>query len=171
MRETEFTRELLLGLLTDLGASFPRDAHSLDDPILAAMVKSRLALVADTATIDKALERELSMSWRGALMARRIELDQIARAAAMPKKEPVYAGLTVRVPPEHDALTHIYASDGLPRAVRMENGQRVVDISVAAFLGLVTNKTGGMAWERVNQDALARISRPNPQPPMPQAPR
>jgi hypothetical protein len=171
MREIEFTREMLLELLTDLGASFPRDVHTLDGHIIAAMVTNRIALVTDLATIEAALARDLPMSWRAALVARAGELDQIARAAANPKPEPVYAGLTIRVPPEHDSLTHVIAIDGVARPVRMENGQRVVDVGVAAFYGLITDKKNGMAWERVNQDILARVSIPNPPPPMPQAPR
>ena len=171
MREIEFSREMMLELFADLGGRVPRHAHELAEHIVAAMVTNRLAQVTDRATIDKALERDLPMSWRAALVARMGELDQAARAAAMPKKEPVYAGLTVRVPPEHDGLTHIYAADGLPRPVRVVDGERVVDVGVAAFRGLIENKRNGMAWERVNQDIIARISKPNPPPPMPQAPR
>jgi hypothetical protein len=171
MKEAEFSRELLLELFADLGGRFPRDAHALDGHIIAAMVTNRIALVTDLATIEAALARDLPMSWRAALVARVGELDQAARAAATPKREPNFAGLTIRVPPEHDGLTHIYAADGLPRPVRVVDGERVVDVGVAAFRGLIENKRNGMAWERVNQDIIARISKPNPPPPMPQAPR
>jgi hypothetical protein len=145
--EHEMTRADLLGILSAIGGS-GADTATVDDIILDAIVSSRLQLVTDVSLIDAALSRPLSVEWRGKLMARRIQLAQLAK---IPAREPLPPkGLSVTVPAVLDSMTHFIDGNGLTYEVRVnENGQRVLDLTAAEFRAFLSGPNG-LHWETAN---------------------
>ena len=125
MTSETFTRSDLLSLLAAVGGH-GANLDAADDVMLTAIVSSRIALVTDIAVIDAALllRKELPVEWRAALMGRRIELAQLARVAAAPKKVEPRPAMAVFGPPSPEAMTHFVDGNGRTHEVRIENGRR-----------------------------------------------
>jgi hypothetical protein len=163
--EAQLSRRQILDLIQVIGGH-GADLSLVED--LMPVFINRVAGTTDVSLLNRALSLPQTYETRALLMARRGELEQIAKTP--PRKDPPYTGLTVNVPPEYDGLTHVIAADGLPRPVREVDGQRVVDVGVAAFLGMISEPGNNGAWQRANLDVIARISKPKALPPMPQSP-
>jgi hypothetical protein len=154
--QDDLSRAQLLDILDAVGGS-GADLQDADDVTLAAIVRNRIAIVSDAARIEAALAMPLDIEWRGRLVGRRVELEQIAKIA--PRKEPPYPGLTVRVPSILDGMTHLFDGDGIGREVREVAGHRVLDMTVAAFRAFLGGPHG-KNWEEANAgtDVFQRLA-------------
>jgi hypothetical protein len=147
--DKDMTRDDLLALLADIGGH-GADLQDADDATLAAIARNRLALVTDAAAIERALSKPLSVEWRGRLVGRRIELEQIAKVAAAPKKVAPYPGLSVFVPQTLDGMTHFFDGNGSSHEVRIVDGRRVLDMTPSAFMAFLGGPNG-LDWSRANE--------------------
>jgi hypothetical protein len=94
---------------------------------------------------------------RAALMARRIELDQSARAAAANSRPQPRGGLVVNVP-VNVGTTHLYGRGGRVACSRVaEDGRVVIDLFQDEFKRLLGDRMYGQAWHDANPEALRRL--------------
>jgi hypothetical protein len=97
---------------------------------------------------------------RATLMARRIELDQAARAAAVNSRPKPRGGLVVNVPVNVGA-THLYGKGGRVCQSRMtEDGRVVMDLFPDEFKSLLASKKHGHDWHNANPEALRALGQP-----------
>jgi hypothetical protein len=108
------------------------------------------------ADLDAALLRPCSMELRAELMARRITLDQAARAAP-PRAEPP-TGFTIHIPPNL-GISDIVDQSGRRFQTRMVGDRRVIDITPAVFRSLLAGPHGE-DWRVANEgtDAFERMT-------------
>jgi hypothetical protein len=97
---------------------------------------------------------------RAALMARRCELDQAARAAANRQPKP-RGNLQVFVPPTL-GISHFISERGREAQARMtEEGRLVLDLFVGEFKGLLSGQNGhSLLWQECNPDAMRALGQP-----------
>jgi hypothetical protein len=156
--EMALTREELLALLDDIGGHgfVPEDA---DEATLTTITSNRLALVTNHAAIDRALTRHLPMTWRGRLIARKIELDNAARAVAdAARGRPPQRGNLVVVVPPGIGISHFHGQEGRVVSARTQDGQTVLDLFAAEFRSLLSSRQHGLAWQAANPNLLAEIA-------------
>jgi hypothetical protein len=101
------------------------------------------------AKLDAALLQEYGLERRGALMAKRIMLDQASRAT--PHRPAANTGFTVVVP-ECLGISDVVDGDGRRFQVRVDiDGRRVVDMTPGTFMALLQGPHGKV-WSDL-QDA------------------
>lgn len=158
MEDIGLTRKELLALLNDLGGhgNLPADA---DDGYLAAIVTSKLALVTDIASIERALAKPMPMTWRGRLTARKIELERAAQAVRDAERggTPRKGNLVVTVP-DSVGLSHYQGKTGRVAMARVEDGRVVIDLFADEFKSLLTDRKFGRDWHDANTALLAQIA-------------
>jgi hypothetical protein len=158
MVEIKLKRDELLSLLNDLDGpgNIPEDA---DDDYLAIVVANRLMLVTNVTKIQRALAKQLPMSWRGRLQRRAIELENAARAVrdATAGRQPPTGNLVVNVPASVGS-TQFYGRDGRVAVPRNQDGRIVLDLYEGEFRILLANRQHGLDWQNANPTLLAEIS-------------
>jgi len=154
--QDELTREQLLDIFDTLGGSGTA-LDEADDLTLAAILTNTIARATDAGKLDRAMDRPLTFEWRAALTGRKIELDQLAKAA--PRKVPAFPGMTVNVPERLASVTNFVDVNGVSREVRMVDGRRVVDVSPSEFRQVFLAGPIGLEWQLANEgnDALDRM--------------
>ena len=152
----ELSRDDLIAILETLGGYDKSTIKSADHDTVAAILKNRIALVADVARIESALLKPLPLEWRAALMTRRIELENAARAVrdAAAGKQPPRGNLEINIPP-NIGLTHYYGAGGRTVCARVApHGGRVVDLFAGEFRNLLVDRQHGLSWQTCNPEAL-----------------
>jgi len=95
---------------------------------------------------------------RAAIITRRIEAEQAARAASFEASRPKQRGnLTIHVP-AHIGLSHFYGNGGRVCVVRELDGRTVIDLFPAEFRSLLAGQHGN-DWRLANPEALALLAR------------
>ena len=111
--------------------------------------------------LDEALAQlpasQENLETRAALMARRIEFDQAARAAAANSRPQPRGNLVVNVP-DGVGISHFFGNGG--RVVRSriaDDGRLVLDLFLDEFKNLLASRQHGLDWQIANPEALQRL--------------
>jgi hypothetical protein len=145
--QDELTREQSENLLDTIGGS-GADLDAVDD--LTPILINTIGRVTNAAKLDRALDKPLTFELRAALTGRKIELDQLAKAA--PRKAPAFLGMVAIVPDRLASMTHFIGMNGVSREVRMLEGRRVVDVSPGEFRQILLTGPHGLDWLNANAD-------------------
>jgi hypothetical protein len=123
------------------------------------IVANRLMLVTNVTKIERALAKQLPMSWRGRLQRRAIELENAARAVrdATAGRQPPKGNLVVNVPASLGSTSFV-GKDGRVAAPREQDGRIVIDLFEGEFKILLRNRQHGLDWQNANPTLLAEIS-------------
>jgi len=122
-----------------------------------------------TITID-ALENQLAelraaevveADARAAIIMRKSEAEQAARAASFEASRPKLRGNLVVNVPDDNGLSHFYGERGRVCQVRMtEDGRKVLDLFFGEFKTLLMGQDG-LSWQNCNPDAMRSLGIPN----------
>jgi hypothetical protein len=155
MMEDELTRGQLLDILATVGGSGVA-LDEVDD--LMPICLNTISRVTDPARLDRALDQPLTFELRAALRTRRLELDQIAKAAATPRKAPAFLGMVAIVPDRLASMSHFVGMNGVSREVRTIDGKRVLDCSPGEFRQILLTGPFGLDWLDSNPDHVLQAS-------------
>jgi hypothetical protein len=129
------------------------------------MEKTNMTTLQD---LDAALARlpatpvtDQDLDARAALMARRIELSQAAKATAEANRQPKPRGNLVISVPAGVGTSHYYSDRGRVAQSRVtEAGAVVLDLFVGEFKALLSSRDG-LLWQNANPDAMRALAGQN----------